>query len=213
MTPLARLTRAVAQALNAAIRLRGRALLAVSGGVTPRLYLPTIAALPLPWDSIRISLADERFVAADDPQSNAALVRSLLLHGPAAAAEFLAPDYDLGLSEGCADWAARLSAGPWPADALLLGLGADGHIASLFPGSATLSDPAPYCTTEAGAPGRIPRWTLSVAAVRAARSVVVAFAGAEKADAWRRAQSAGAIVDCPAALAASHPACRAFDLG
>ncbi|MBI1251481.1 MAG: 6-phosphogluconolactonase [Alphaproteobacteria bacterium] len=208
---VADLARAVGAALSSALSDRGRALLAVSGGATPALYLPALSALDLPWSRIMVTLADERAVAADDAQSNIALVRRTLLRDRAADAATVFPDASLGLEGARADWAARLAQGPWPIDALICGIGADAHIASLFPGSAALSDPDPYVVIEPGGGERLARWSLSPAAIRAARFAALAFAGADKRAAWARAQAAP-ISDAPARLLAERGDVHVFDL-
>jgi 6-phosphogluconolactonase len=134
-----RLAADLATTLRAAIAERGSASLVVSGGRTPRNMLRALAAAPLDWRRVTVTLADERWVPPAHEDSNERLVRECLLQGPAAQARIVslvseAPDP----STGCAAIAARLS-GLGTFDAVVLGMGEDGHTASLFPGTDALA--------------------------------------------------------------------------
>ncbi len=153
----AALARAVAADLHEAIRLRGAALLAVSGGNTPKAFLRALSQERLDWSKVSVTLVDERWVAPDDARSNAALVRQHLLQGGAAAARFIplyvdAPDPETGLAEV----EARVAALALPFDALVLGMGLDGHCASLFPGGDNLQRALRYDAPEHVLPMRAP---------------------------------------------------------
>lgn len=125
------LSRAVAQALENALSHVPRTLLAVSGGQTPRQFLRQLGQMELPWKSVDITLADDRWVPLTHDDSNARLVRDTLRAGRAAAAQWLPlvneteePVHHVGtLNQGF----------PYAApDVCVLGMGDDGHIASLF---------------------------------------------------------------------------------
>lgn len=134
---------ALAQAVGAAL-LRAldsgaaRALLLVSGGRSPMPLFAELARQDLPWERIDVSLVDERSVPFDHPDSNAALVAQHLLQGPASRARLLPLMAPAQAGEDAADWARRsaaaANANPQLAQpaAVVLGLGADGHTASLF---------------------------------------------------------------------------------
>lgn len=129
----------VAALLAAAIAARGLAGLVVSGGRSPVTVFQVLRAQPLAWDRVCIALADERWVDPEDAASNERLVREQLLQDRAAAARFLglknaAPTPDQGAVSAWETFA-RV---PRPFDATLLGMGEDGHTASLFPGSPNL---------------------------------------------------------------------------
>ncbi|RAH38650.1 6-phosphogluconolactonase [Halomonas sp. SL1] len=133
------LAEAVAEALRADLAERERALLVVSGGSTPVPFFEALAAMDLPWSRVDVTLADERWVAEDADDSNARLVRAHLMQGPAAAATFVPLTSAAATpEEGVAEVSERLAALTWPASVVILGMGGDGHTASLFPDSQEL---------------------------------------------------------------------------
>ena len=125
-----RLARHVAERLREGIEARGSASLAVSGGSTPPPMFDALAREPLDWSRVGVTLADERAVGLDDPASNEAMVRERLLVHEAAPARMVGlhrPDGDLVRVAGALGALAR------PFDVVILGMGGDGHTASLFP--------------------------------------------------------------------------------
>lgn len=130
------LARQLKQILAEAVAQRGHAYLVVSGGKTPIDLFETLAKTALPWDKITITLADERCVAVDDAHRNERLVRQFLLQHHAKAANFLSL-YDEQLGQ-LAPVERAIAALP-TFDAVILGMGEDGHTASLFPGANELS--------------------------------------------------------------------------
>ncbi|MCX8227359.1 MAG: 6-phosphogluconolactonase [Sulfitobacter sp.] len=121
--------------------------LAVPGGTTPGPIFDSLSAASIEWSRVQVMLTDERWVAPDHEMSNARLLRQRLLVGPAAAARFT-PFFVEGLtaSEASEQLSAAIT-GHLPISVLVLGMGADMHTASLFPGSdglgAAMADDAP----------------------------------------------------------------------
>ncbi len=138
------IARDVAERLRAALARRGRARLCVSGGRSPIALFEALSREDLDWSRVQISLADERCVPQDHADRNEALVRRHLLQGRAAQAHFvswLAADFATGTQPPSASEVAAQSRRAesvlgelGPADVLILGLGLDGHTASIFAG-------------------------------------------------------------------------------
>ena len=127
------------ESLVSAVLERGNALFAGPGGTTPSPIYARLAQADIGWDHIAVTLVDERHVPETSPESNARLIRDVLLQGPAAAARFI-PLYSPAVT---VDRAAALAAhvlveAGGRFDAVLLGMGEDGHICSMFPNSPTL---------------------------------------------------------------------------
>src|SRR5688572_1848424 len=138
---IAALADRIISGLQASIDARGAASLIVSGGTTPKALFEVLAERELPWRSVTVSLADERWVDAASPDSNEHLVRSSLLIGKAAAAQFVPLKARRGSprqSESACEKALKKI--PSPFDVVLLGMGDDGHTASLFPQAEGLTE-------------------------------------------------------------------------
>jgi len=124
----------VCSILEQAIKQDGRASLIVSGGRTPVALFQALSMQVLDWSKVDISLADERWVEVDDPASNEKMLREQLLQNNAAVANFVGlknPATDA--NDGVQHCNSKLSQIKTPFDVLILGMGEDGHTASLFP--------------------------------------------------------------------------------
>ncbi|PXX50035.1 MULTISPECIES: 6-phosphogluconolactonase [Aquitalea] len=178
----AALAATVAQRLEHALARDGRAVLAVSGGKSPVPFFHALRSQPLDWSRVVITLVDERFVPADHPDSNAALVREHLLQDAAAAARFLPLVGDA--RDATAELAAANAAYQQPTVAVL-GMGEDGHTASLFPAAAALADgldpsrSLPLLTVQPLTAPHL-RVSMSKAALLACDSLILAIQGAGK---------------------------------
>ena len=203
----AQLSQHIADALQHAIRERGHALLAVSGGKSPIALFERLREQALDWRAVTVILVDERCVPHDHADSNTALVRQHLLQGPAAAAQFV-PFFE-DMPEGELSDAAltalaqtsqqRLAALPWPLDVGILGMGEDGHTASLFPHAPGLEQALSSHNSVAWVrPSTAPhaRLTLTLHALRSARELHLSIAGEAKRAVLARAQ-AGIVADHP----------------
>jgi 6-phosphogluconolactonase len=173
------------EAIGEALKARGRAAIAVPGGTTPGPVFDQICQADLHWSKVSITLLDERMVGLDSPDSNERLVRERLLADRAAGAAFLPLE------------AQALAALPPPFDLVLLGMGEDGHIASLFPGSSALREgleSQALCIDVPVGEGRPPpqaRRTLTLSTINAARRRILMVRGEAKVATYRAALKSG----------------------
>lgn len=194
----------IAERLSAAVAERGRASLVVPGGSTPVALFDVLSRRRIAWDRVAVIPGDERWVDADDPASNEGLIRSHLLKRRAAAAMLV------GLKtpharphQALAEVGARLQAVARPFDVMVLGLGEDGHTASLFPGSVALEaslkgDQAQVQAVEAtGAAGAAWRVTLALPALLDSRFIALLFTGERKLAVLREAQAGDDALKLP----------------
>lgn len=174
------------------LRRNDRATFCVPGGATPGPVFDVMSEQALDWDRVAVVLNDERWVPEDSPRSNTALLRKRLLVSKASNARLI-PLYKPGASvEAAVDELAAGVEAHLPISVLLLGMGADMHTASLFPGAdnlvAALKDDAPaVMPMRAEAAGEV-RITLTAPVLNRALSKHIVITGAEKRKALDRAR-------------------------
>jgi 6-phosphogluconolactonase len=177
--------------------------LVLAGGSTPRPAYEIAAARHADWGGAEIWLGDERCVPTTDPRSNERLVRESLVDRVADPPLVHAVQTWLSPAEAAAAYEAELRGRPL--DLILLGIGPDGHTASLFPNAPSLDERERLVV--AADPGLEPfveRITLTIPALESGSHVVFLVAGAEKADAARRAFGEEPSPDTPASLVRSR---------
>jgi 6-phosphogluconolactonase len=187
----------VAAAITQGLQRRGKANLVFSGGSTPEIFLPPLASLATDWAAVTIMLADERWVDEHSPMSNTAMLQRTLLTQPGPAKA-----HYISLKNGAATAAAGLGAARAALppvseryDLVLLGMGNDGHIASLFPGTPRLAEllsplnservaaiPAPTTASP-----HVERISLTLAELKRSERVVLVLQGESKLDTLKRA--------------------------
>ncbi|MEO9079007.1 MAG: 6-phosphogluconolactonase [Rhodanobacter sp.] len=178
----------IAERLRTALAERGHALLAVSGGSTPKPLFAKLSQQSLDWSRVQITLVDERWVPESDERSNAKLVKSLLLQGAAANATFVPLYSDAPTPEqGLAATRARIDALQLPFDVVVLGMGDDGHTASFFPNGDHLAEALDLEGTARVLPMRAPtadepRITLSLPTLLQTGALYLLVSGEKKRD-------------------------------
>lgn len=183
--------------LKDAIRIRGAASLIVSGGTTPKALFEVMSRCELPWQNVTVSLADERWVEPSSPDSNEYLVRTSLLVHQAAAAQFVPlKTAHRRPQDGESACDAALKKIPSPFDAVLLGMGDDGHTASLFPRSEGLAEALDMnsgrqckAVTPQLLPAHAPypRMSMTLPRLLDSRRIVLMITGQSKLEIYRRA--------------------------
>ncbi len=187
---------AVAEVITSAVRARGRCAIALSGGETPRPLYSALAARyrdQIPWHDVHVFWGDERLVPIDDPRRNDRMAREMLLskvpcpssniHPMASATlppDDLARRYEETMRTYFADGRPRF-------DLVLLGLGVEGHTASLFPGSPALDERTRWVVAVDAPANPARRLTLTLPVLTSAAHAAVLVSGASKAHALRLA--------------------------
>ncbi|MBV7545062.1 6-phosphogluconolactonase [Pseudomonas sp. PDM26] len=175
----------VAKKLSDAIEDQGTATLVVSGGRSPVAFFQHLAKQTLDWSNVVISLADERWVPVEHADSNAGLIKRYLLQGPASKAQFLSLYSASANLEQAAEQADRLLSEMPVIDVLILGMGDDGHTASLFPNSPNLDEALKVDSTRRCWPMLAPtvprqRLTMSRALLASAKHKILSISGSSK---------------------------------
>lgn len=188
----------IAGELGQALRSAGRASLAVAGGTTPLPLYDLLSAVELDWGNVALMLTDERCVPEDHPRSNLGQVRARLMKGAAAAARML-PLYlhDAG-EAGRIERLAEPVQAALPLTTLVLGMGEDRHIASLFPGAggleAALAPEAPPLMELQMSGQPEPRVTLTLPVLRSAMNGHLILLGAAKREALESSEGMSPVL-------------------
>lgn len=191
--------------LKAGAAERGHASMAVSGGTTPGAVFDALCQRDAPWDKTWITLSDERWIAPDRDGSNEHLARTRLLRGKAAPAHFVGlKTNDATPDAGAAKANAAISAFPRPFDVMLLGMGDDGHTASLYPQApelkAALDTSAPalvHAVHAQSAAATGDRMTLTLRAILDSRWIALLIKGAEKMKTYQAAEGGEGVAEMP----------------
>jgi 6-phosphogluconolactonase len=177
---------AVLARLSEGLGARGRASLVATGGRSPGPVYDRLSRAELDWAHVAVTLSDERQVDAGSPNSNARLLRERLFVGRAASAQFLP----------LTDYAEPALKKLTPFDATMLGMGEDGHVASLIPGSPAMAlamEPEGQALTAESPQGfgspPVARITLTLAALLQSRAIFLLIAGEAKRQVIERAQA------------------------
>ena len=169
------------------IKKRRKASLALAGGTTPGPLYEALSNVPINWEKVSITLTDERWVHPQDPAANEFLIRDTLMRRRAAVATFVPFKTNHAKASGGAATTEKRIAPIMPFDICLLGMGPDGHIASLIPGAEGYDAAADIAGMRKiagihapGAAGSPERMTLTVPGILASRRIVLLFMGNDK---------------------------------
>lgn len=202
-----KMVRIIELSLKEALIEHGMATMALSGGSSPKLMYQQLSQIELPWENVSVTLVDERWVAPGEDGSNETFVRENLCANRAQDATLIGL-YKDGLDLADAVPVATEALSPMlkrPFDVVVMGMGPDGHTASWFPGAENLSDI--LASSDKVMTSVVPqtdvtgtfleRMTLTPAALRHARTVLLPLKGEEKYDVYTQAQQDGPVEDYP----------------
>ena len=158
--------------------------LALAGGNTPKRCYTILAGMKLSWSRVTVLFGDERCLPPLDPETNYQIANESLLRVACPATVHRIPG-ELGPEAAATAYEPIVAAGPL--DLVLLGIGTDGHTASLFPGNAALGASGLVVGVRGAAKPPPQRVSLTLGALRGAKRVVILAAGADKKDAVRKA--------------------------
>jgi len=165
---------------------KGARTLVLAGGTTPKRAYELLSAMEVEWGRVSVLFGDERCVRPDHPESNYRMAREALLDRVAPATVYRMPA-ELGPEEG-AELYEKVVARLTPLDVVVLGVGEDGHTASLFPGHPVLEAPGLVAGIHDSPKPPPERVTLTLHALQAARIVIILATGAGKAGAVAKAR-------------------------
>jgi 6-phosphogluconolactonase len=203
----------IANQLREHIRLKGSALLCVSGGRSPIPFFEVLCLQDIPWNKVCVSLVDERWVESNHPDRNEVMLNKYLLQNNAQEASFIS----LGMTgESIETSTQRLNLLKLRPDICVLGMGEDGHTASLFPNSneleGALSDDAPdYIITH---PPKAPyeRISMSLPQILRAHHTYIAISGDSKRHIWNMAALHPNDMRWPISYVLHHTQVQSYDI-
>lgn len=188
----------IIRAITDALAKQARTAFMASGGRLPAQVLPRVAAGLHCWDQVLVLASDERYVPADHVDSNQSTIR-MGLAATGRPIEYLGLEFSLPLDEACRLYESKLSKAVWPPAVAFLGMGPDGHTASLFPHRPEIDDDAARVLPVPETPPHLhPRLTHGTRSLLEAQQIVLVVNGAEKQAVLERAMR-------PSANAADTP--------
>ncbi|CAA6822177.1 MAG: 6-phosphogluconolactonase (EC, eukaryotic type [uncultured Sulfurovum sp.] len=197
------LSKSIAMKLETAIRTKGKANLIVSGGSTPLALFRELREISLEWEKVNIGLCDERWISPSHEESNENLVKNHLLQGKASRARFIGMynEYlDIYSAEKCCTQ--KIKETLFPFDVVVLGMGNDGHTASLFPNNTELKkafdlNNKELCIAIEPKTASYKRMSLTLSAILSAQHIYLHFEGKEKTAVYKTANRGKNIYTMP----------------
>jgi 6-phosphogluconolactonase len=184
-------------AMQRRLETQGRASLVVSGGTTPGQCFETLASSAIDWKNVCVLLSDERWVPPDHDDSNEKLVRETLLVENAAGADLLSFfESNANIEKRCEQLHHEILSRPFPFACALLGMGLDGHFASLFPDAENLGtgldvDASTACIPVRTKSSPYERVSLTLSALSRSDEIVLLFFGDDKRAVYEKAKDVG----------------------
>ena len=188
--------------LQEAIQNKGRASLLVSGGSTPKPLFEKLSSFDIPWDKVKIALCDERWIDKNHKDSNEKLVRDSFLVNFAAKAQFISMCQEYLDIEDAQDVCSDIYEKElFPFDVLILGMGNDGHTASLFPNNIKLKEALEttkgFCICMKPDTAPYERMSLTKTAILSATNIYLHFEGVEKQNVYKKVLEGASSNDMP----------------
>ncbi|MBQ4833294.1 6-phosphogluconolactonase [Pseudoalteromonas sp. MMG010] len=208
------LSSTLAQSLRNGISQDGRAVLMVSGGSSPAPAYKHLSTLDLDWQHIDVAMVDERWVEPNHEKSNEAFIKSTLLQNYGAKANFITMKNTADTaSAGAAECERAYQQLKTCSDVTILGMGPDGHTASLFPnaqglahGLTTTDRVCAINAIQSDVTGSITeRMTLTLNAIANSKVVKLLISGEEKLTVYKQAKAGGEVNDMPLRAVLNHP--------
>ncbi|WP_405600012.1 MULTISPECIES: 6-phosphogluconolactonase [unclassified Pseudoalteromonas] len=202
------------QSLRDGIENNGRAVLMVSGGSSPAPAYKHLSTLDLDWKNVDVAMVDERWVDTTHEKSNEVFIKNTLLQNYGSAANFITMKNTAATAQqGVQECEAAYSELKSPYDVTILGMGPDGHTASLFPnaeglehGLTTTQSVCAINAIQSDVTGSITeRMTLTLNAIAQSKVVKLLISGEEKLAVYKQAKAGGDVNDMPLRAVLNHP--------